>query len=77
MCALCEGKAPRFSWDRRLCEPQSRSGRGDEEENPYQELNPGRSTCSLVTLLTKLSQLLEEEEEEKEEEEIWFCSGIN
>jgi hypothetical protein len=41
--------------DRRLEVPQRRSGRGGEEKNipaPYRELNLGRPTHSLVTILT-------------------------
>jgi hypothetical protein len=31
-----QGKSPRYPLDRRLGEPQSRSGRGGEEKNPRQ-----------------------------------------
>jgi hypothetical protein len=33
LAALPQGKSPRYSLDRRLDGPQSRSGRGDEEKN--------------------------------------------
>jgi len=44
----------------RLSEPQSRFGRGGEEEKShdfsYREMNPGRPVRSLVTILTELFQ---------------------
>jgi hypothetical protein len=49
------GKSPRYSLDRRLGEPQSRSGHsGCEYKNshhcPFRELNPGRAAFTLVSI---------------------------
>jgi hypothetical protein len=57
------GKSARYPLDRSLGRPQSRSGRGAEEENsqfppgiePY---NPDRPARSLVAITTELSRLL-------------------
>jgi hypothetical protein len=57
-----QGKSPWYPLDRRLDEPQSRSGDGGEEKNfqpppgiePY---NTDHSTRSLVAISTELSQL--------------------
>jgi hypothetical protein len=50
---------PLYSLDRRLGEPQSRSGGGGEEKTPCpcRESNPGRPARSLVIILTKLTRL--------------------
>jgi hypothetical protein len=47
--ALCTGKSPRYPLDRRLCGPQSRSGRYGVERNSCicQESNPSRPARSL------------------------------
>jgi hypothetical protein len=49
--------SPRYPLERRLREPQSRSGRGGEEKNPChcRDSNLGRPARSLVTILTELS----------------------
>jgi hypothetical protein len=53
-------KILRYALKRRLWGPQSRYGRGDEEENPspYRDSIPGRPARSLVTILTELAWLL-------------------
>jgi hypothetical protein len=56
------GKDPRYPLDRRLCGPQNQPGHGCEEKKshccPYRELNHGRSTRSLVIVLTELPRVL-------------------
>jgi len=48
------GEKARYSLDRRLGGPQSRSGRSDEEKSPCpcRETNPGRSDPSIVVILS-------------------------
>jgi hypothetical protein len=48
---------PWYPLDRKLGEPQSLSGRGGEEKNPFRESNRGRPARSLVTILNDLSRL--------------------
>jgi hypothetical protein len=50
--ALSRGKSPRYPLDRRLGGPQSRSGRGGEEENTPLNINLTR-VLSLVILYSK------------------------
>jgi hypothetical protein len=63
--ALPPGKEPLYSsLDRRPDGPQSRSGRGGEEnKNPFtahcQEKKPNRPARSLVTIVTELSRLFD------------------
>jgi hypothetical protein len=45
-------KVFRYTLDRRLSVPQSRSGRGGEEALSWRESNPGRRARMLVALLT-------------------------
>jgi hypothetical protein len=54
----CTG--PQYPLDRRLDGLQNRYGRGGDEENSlsWRKLNPGRSYCSLLSILTELSRLL-------------------
>jgi hypothetical protein len=55
-------KSPRYPLDGRLGGPQSRAGRGGEEEKSHhclcQELNPSRPARSVVPTLTELPRLL-------------------
>jgi hypothetical protein len=57
--ALPGGNIPQYTLVRRLDGPQSQHGRGGEEEEsiPYRESSPGRTACSLVTILTELHRL--------------------
>jgi hypothetical protein len=53
-------KDPRCPLDKRLGAPENRSGCGGEvkfEHCPCRELNPGRPSHSLVSILTELSLL--------------------
>jgi hypothetical protein len=54
--AFHRGKKPRYTLDRRLGGPQSRSGGIGKEQNlsSYRESNPGHPARSLVTILTEL-----------------------
>jgi hypothetical protein len=51
LAVLSPGKGTRYSFDRRLSGPQSRSGRGGEGKKPCpcRESIPGRPARSLVT----------------------------
>jgi hypothetical protein len=55
------GKSPRYPSVRRVGRPQIRSGSGGEDKDlrhcPSRELNPGRPSRSLVTILTELPRL--------------------
>jgi hypothetical protein len=55
------GMRPCYPLNKRLGGPQSWSGRGGDEQTPYhcpcQELNPGRPSISLVTILTELPRV--------------------
>jgi hypothetical protein len=59
------GKSPRDRLDRKLCEPQSWSGLGDEEKKsyycPYHASNPSHPARSLVSTLIELTQQEEAE----------------
>jgi hypothetical protein len=61
LAALPLGKELPAPMDRKLGEPQSQFGCGGEEKNPCpcQELNLSCPACSLVAILTELSQLLQ------------------
>jgi hypothetical protein len=48
------GKIPLYQLVRRLGGPQSRSGRGGEEKKSINGPNPGRSSHSLVFVVTEL-----------------------
>jgi hypothetical protein len=59
LAALPPEKEPRYLLDRRLCRPQSRSGRGDEEKifQPPTRIEPrtsDRPARSSVTIPTEL-----------------------
>ena len=47
----------RYPLNRRLCGPQSWSGRFGEEIAPVGIRTPGRTSCSVVTILTELFRL--------------------
>jgi hypothetical protein len=53
-------KEPRYTLDRRLGGPQSRSGRGGKEKNSQvlQGLEPDHAARSLVAIPTELSRLI-------------------
>jgi hypothetical protein len=55
------GSNSRYPLVRKLCEPQSRCGRGCKEKNPSPclESKPGCPAHSLVTILTELPRLLD------------------
>jgi hypothetical protein len=67
------GKSPWYPSDKRLSEPQSRSGRGGEEKKSLdclcQEISSCHPTCSVVTILTELPRLLRKKERKFEVEE--------
>jgi hypothetical protein len=58
LAALPRDKSPPYTLDRRLYGPQSRSGRGGEENKshhcPCRESNPDHPVPSLVSVLTEL-----------------------
>jgi hypothetical protein len=61
--ALPPGKSLQYPLDRRLSEPQNRSGRGGEEKNflSILRIEPRSFSHSLVTVLTELSGLIVKE----------------
>jgi hypothetical protein len=54
------GNSSQYPLNRTLSGPQSQSGHGGEDKNPYpnQELNPIHPDLVLIIMLTALSQLM-------------------